>query len=98
MLGLASWIYTVPWNLARLPAASAPFGQVGLQLIGPDGLLPLAAQVERLCGDGPGSGRTCDRRMKSGCAGCTERQDATGAERTAPQLVSAPCGGRGARR
>jgi amidase len=52
MLGVANWIYTVPWNLARLPAASVPFRGVGLQLVGPEGseatLLALAAQIERL--------------------------------------------------
>jgi amidase len=51
MLGVANWIYTVPWNLARLPAASIPFGGVGLQLIGPPDsegtLLSLAAQLEQ---------------------------------------------------
>ena len=50
MLGVANWIYTVPWNLARLPAASVPFAGAGLQLIGPpaseDVLLSLAAQLE----------------------------------------------------
>ena len=52
MLGVANWIYTVPWNLARLPAASVPFAGTGLQLIGPPGsegtLLSLAAQLEQL--------------------------------------------------
>ena len=52
MLGVANWIYTVPWNLARLPAASIPFRGDALQLIGPEGsegtLLALAAQLERL--------------------------------------------------
>ena len=52
MLGVANWIYTVPWNLARLPAASIPFRGGALQLIGPEGseetLLSLAAQLERL--------------------------------------------------
>ena len=51
MLGVANWIYTVPWNLARLPAASVPFEGTGLQLIGPPGsegtLLSLAAQLEQ---------------------------------------------------
>ncbi|HLY93840.1 MAG TPA: amidase family protein, partial [Gaiellaceae bacterium] len=50
MLGVANWIYTVPWNLARLPAASVPFGGTGLQLVGPPSsegtLLSLAAQLE----------------------------------------------------
>jgi len=51
MLGVANWIYTVPWNLARLPAASIPFAGTGLQLIGPPDsevtLLSLAAQLEQ---------------------------------------------------
>ena len=58
MLGVANWIYTPPWNLAGLPAASVPFGvdedglPIGLQLVGPAGseatLLGLASQIERL--------------------------------------------------
>jgi Asp-tRNA(Asn)/Glu-tRNA(Gln) amidotransferase A subunit family amidase len=44
----------VPWNLARLPAASVPFHGHGLQLVGPEGseltLLSLAAQLEKLDG------------------------------------------------
>jgi amidase len=58
MLGVANWIYTPPWNLAGLPAASVPFGfdedglPLGLQLVGPAGseatLLGLASQIERL--------------------------------------------------
>ncbi len=58
MLRAASWIYTPPWNLAGLPAASVPFGHddeglpVGIQLVGPLGseprLLSLAAQIEQL--------------------------------------------------
>ncbi len=58
MLGSANWIYTPPWNLAGLPAASVPFGHdddglpIGLQLVGPAGsetqLLSLAAQIEQL--------------------------------------------------
>ena len=51
MLGVANWIYTVPWNLARLPAASIPFEGTGLQLVGPPDsertLLSLAAQIEQ---------------------------------------------------
>jgi amidase len=51
MLGVANWIYAVPWNLARLPAASIPFAGTGLQLIGPPDseatLLSLAAQLEQ---------------------------------------------------
>ncbi len=58
MLGVATWVYTPPWNIAGLPAASVPFGRdddglpIGIQLIGPAGseatLLGLAAQIERL--------------------------------------------------
>src|SRR5262245_14974264 len=58
MLGVANWIYTPPWNIAGLPAASVPFGQdaeglpIGIQLVGgPDAeitLLSLAAQIEQL--------------------------------------------------
>ncbi|HUZ51752.1 MAG TPA: amidase family protein [Streptosporangiaceae bacterium] len=58
MLSVANWIYTPPWNLAGLPAASVPFGQdedgvpIGLQLVGPAGseatLLSLASQIEHL--------------------------------------------------
>jgi amidase len=54
MLGVANWLYTVPWNLARLPAASVPFHGHGVQLVGPEGselrLLSLAAQLESLDG------------------------------------------------
>jgi amidase len=58
MLGVANWIYTPPWNIAGLPAASVPFGQdadglpFGIQLVGGPGaeitLLSLAAQIEQL--------------------------------------------------
>jgi amidase len=58
MLGVANWLYTPPWNLAGLPAASVPFGQdeaglpIGLQLVGARGseatLLGLASQIEQL--------------------------------------------------
>ncbi|HEX9526107.1 MAG TPA: amidase family protein [Streptosporangiaceae bacterium] len=58
MLGVANWIYTPPWNVAGLPAASVPFGQdedglpIGLQLVGPPGsesaLLSIARQIEQL--------------------------------------------------
>ncbi len=58
MLGVANWIYTPPWNVAGLPAASVPFGQdedglpIGLQLVGPPGsesaLLGIARQIEQL--------------------------------------------------
>lgn len=54
MLGVGNWLYTVPWNLARLPAASVPYRGHGLQLIGAEGsertLLSLAAQLEGLDG------------------------------------------------
>lgn len=58
MLGVANHIYTPPWNLAGLPAASVPFGHdddglpIGMQIVGPAGsearLLNLAAQLEQL--------------------------------------------------
>jgi amidase len=58
MLGVAKQIYTPPWNIAGLPAASVPFGHddeglpIGIQLVGPVGsesrLLSLAAQIEQL--------------------------------------------------
>ena len=58
MLGAANWIYTPPWNIAGLPAASVPFGRdadglpIGIQLVGGPGaettLLGLAAQIEQL--------------------------------------------------
>lgn len=58
MLGVGNWLYTPPWNVAALPAASVPFGQdddglpLAVQLVGPAGseptLLGLAAQLERL--------------------------------------------------
>ncbi len=57
MLGVANWIYTPPWNVAGLPAASVPFGlddgmPIGIQLVAPPGgeavLLSLAAQIEQL--------------------------------------------------
>jgi amidase len=58
MLGVANQIYTPPWNIAGLPAASVPFGHdddglpIGIQLVGPAGsearLLNLAAQIEQL--------------------------------------------------
>src|SRR5215472_10267325 len=57
MLGAATWLYTPPWNIAGLPAASVPFGQdaeglpIGLQLVGPRGteatLLAVASQIEQ---------------------------------------------------
>jgi amidase len=51
MLSVGNWLYTVPWNLARLPAACVPFGGTGLQLVGPPDsegtLLSLAAQLEQ---------------------------------------------------
>lgn len=58
MLGVANQIYTPPWNIAGLPAATVPFGHdddglpIGIQLVGPAGsearLLSLAAQIEQL--------------------------------------------------
>ena len=57
MLGVGNWLYTTPWNLAGLPAASVPFGSdqglpLGLQIVAPAGgratVLALAAQIERL--------------------------------------------------
>jgi amidase len=58
MLGVGNQIYTPPWNIAGLPAASVPFGHdddglpIGIQLVGPAGsearLLSLAAQIEQL--------------------------------------------------
>ena len=60
--GVGNWLYTTPWNLAGLPAASVPFGCVpsgsdaglplGLQIVAPAGaeatVLALAAQLEQL--------------------------------------------------
>jgi amidase len=58
MLGVANWLYTPPWNIADLPAASVPFGHdaeglpIGIQLVGGAGaeitLLGLASQLEQL--------------------------------------------------
>ena len=57
MLGVGNWLYTTPWNLAGLPAASVPFGSdqglpLGLQIVAPAGgepaVLALAAQFEQL--------------------------------------------------
>jgi amidase len=57
MLGVGNWLYTTPWNLAGLPAASVPFGSdqglpLGLQIVAPAGgeptVLALAAQLEQL--------------------------------------------------
>ena len=57
MLGVGNWLYTTPWNLAGLPAASVPFGSdqglpLGLQIVAPAGgeqtVLALAAEIERL--------------------------------------------------
>ncbi len=57
MLGVGNWLYTTPWNLAGLPAASVPFGvdgglPLGLQIVAPAGaeatVLALAAQLEQL--------------------------------------------------
>jgi amidase len=53
-LGVGNWLYTVAWNVARLPAASVPFHGHGIQLVGPEGsertLLSIAAQLESLDG------------------------------------------------
>jgi aspartyl-tRNA(Asn)/glutamyl-tRNA(Gln) amidotransferase subunit A len=54
MLGVGNWLYTVPWNLARLPAASVPVGDdgglpIGAQIVAPEGgegtILSLASQL-----------------------------------------------------
>ncbi len=54
MLGVGNWLYTVPWNLARLPAASVPFHGQGCSSSGRKApsatLLSLAAQLEELDG------------------------------------------------
>ena len=56
-LGVGNWLYTTPWNLAGLPAASVPFGTdqglpLAVQIIAPPGgertVLALAAQIEQL--------------------------------------------------
>jgi len=59
MLGVGNWLYTVPWNIAGLPAASIPYDAgtddslpIGIQLIAPAGaegtILAVAAQIEQL--------------------------------------------------
>jgi amidase len=57
MLGVGNWVFTVPWNLSGLPAASIPFGAddglpIGLQLVSNTGgehvILSLAAQLEQI--------------------------------------------------
>jgi amidase len=57
MLGVGNWLYTTPWNLAGLPAASVSFGSdqglpLGLQIVVPAGgeptVLALATEIERL--------------------------------------------------
>jgi len=58
MLGVGNWVFTNPWNLAGLPAASVPFGTderglpLGVQLVGPPGgertVLAVAAQLQEL--------------------------------------------------
>ena len=62
MLGVGNWLYTTPWNLAGLPAASVPFGfdqglPLGLQIVAPAGgeqtVLALAA---RSSSSGPNAG------------------------------------------
>jgi amidase len=56
-LGVSNWLYTTPWNVAALPAASIPFGSddglpIGLQIVAPardeETILALAAEIERL--------------------------------------------------
>jgi amidase len=56
-LSVGNWLYTPPWNVAGLPAASVPFGTdqglpLAVQIIGPPGgertVLALAAQIEQL--------------------------------------------------
>jgi amidase len=57
-MSVANWVYTAPWNIAGMPAASVPIGRdedglpIGLQLVGPAGtdnvLLDLASQIEQL--------------------------------------------------
>jgi amidase len=57
-LGVANWVCTPPWNLARFPAASIPAGMsadglpIGMQLVAPPGgedrLLALMAELEAL--------------------------------------------------
>jgi len=56
-LGSGNWLFTTPWNLAGLPAASVPFGTdqglpLAVQIIAPPGgertVLALAAQIEQL--------------------------------------------------
>jgi Asp-tRNA(Asn)/Glu-tRNA(Gln) amidotransferase A subunit family amidase len=51
---VGNWLYAVPWNLARLPAASVPVGDdgglpVGVQIVAPEGregtILSLASQL-----------------------------------------------------
>ena len=58
MIGVANWVYTTPWNVAGLPAASIPYGldpeglPIGIQLIAAPGaeatILSVAAQLEQL--------------------------------------------------
>lgn len=57
MLSVANWLFTAPWNLARLPAASIPFGShqglpIGLQVVAPAGceatILSIATQLEQI--------------------------------------------------
>jgi amidase len=57
MLGVANWIYTAPWNVAAIPAASIPARTddglpIGIQLVAPAGgeetILAVAAQIEQL--------------------------------------------------
>jgi amidase len=55
-LGVGNWLYTTPWNLAGLPAASIPSGSddglpIGVQIVAPGGgektILAIAAELER---------------------------------------------------
>ena len=56
-LSVGNWLFTTPWNLAGLPAASVPCGTdqglpLAVQIVAPPGgertVLALAAQIEQL--------------------------------------------------